>query len=72
MWLYWKLQAVYLEGAEILGEFIIHRAVFWYLLQKFGVTDVEVRESLVAGDPHHQLKIAYYLIIDNKRMMSEG
>ncbi|PIK46654.1 5'-AMP-activated protein kinase catalytic subunit alpha-2 [Apostichopus japonicus] len=40
--------------------------------EKFGVTDVEVRESLVAGDPHHQLKIAYYLIIDNKRMMSEA
>lgn len=40
--------------------------------EKFSVTDTEVRDALMAGDPHHQLRIAYYLIIDNKRMMSEA
>ena len=46
-------------------EFIIHN------LQKFGVTDKEVHSSLLSGDPHDQLAIAYNLIIDNKRIEDE-
>ncbi|XP_025016671.1 5'-AMP-activated protein kinase catalytic subunit alpha-2 isoform X2 [Tetranychus urticae] len=39
--------------------------------EKFGVTDKEVHSSLLSGDPHDQLAIAYNLIIDNKRIEDE-
>ncbi|CAG0892432.1 unnamed protein product [Darwinula stevensoni] len=34
--------------------------------QKFGVSEQEVHNALLSGDPHDQLAIAYHLIIDNK------
>ena len=40
--------------------------------QKFNVKEQEVHNALLAGDPHDQLRIAYYLIIDNKRIMDES
>ncbi|XP_053209745.1 5'-AMP-activated protein kinase catalytic subunit alpha-2-like [Panonychus citri] len=39
--------------------------------EKFGVSDKEVHSSLLSGDPHDQLAIAYNLIIDNKRIEDE-
>ncbi|KAK9736818.1 Adenylate sensor of SNF1-like protein kinase [Popillia japonica] len=39
---------------------------------KFGVTEVEVHNALLSGDPHDQLAIAYHLIIDNKRIADEA
>ena len=41
-------------------------------MQKFNVREGEVQNALMCGDPHDQLRIAYYLIIDNKRIMDEG
>lgn len=40
--------------------------------EKFGVREQEVHSSLLSGDPHDQLAIAYHLIIDNKRMADEA
>ncbi|XP_038049586.1 5'-AMP-activated protein kinase catalytic subunit alpha-2-like isoform X2 [Patiria miniata] len=40
--------------------------------EKFSVKEQEVHSSLLAGDPHDQLRIAYFLIIDNKRIMDEA
>ena len=36
------------------------------------VTEKEVQSALLGGDPHDQLKIAYHLIIDNKRIADES
>jgi len=40
--------------------------------EKFEVTEKEVQSALLGGDPHDQLKIAYHLIIDNKRIADES
>ncbi|KDR21262.1 5'-AMP-activated protein kinase catalytic subunit alpha-2 [Zootermopsis nevadensis] len=40
--------------------------------EKFGVKEHEVHCSLLSGDPHDQLAIAYHLIIDNKRIADEA
>ncbi|CAF4884883.1 5'-AMP-activated protein kinase catalytic subunit alpha-2 [Pieris napi] len=40
--------------------------------EKFSVREQEVHSSLLSGDPHDQLAIAYHLIIDNKRMADEA
>ncbi|XP_030852246.1 5'-AMP-activated protein kinase catalytic subunit alpha-2 [Strongylocentrotus purpuratus] len=40
--------------------------------EKFNVREGEVQNALMCGDPHDQLRIAYYLIIDNKRIMDEA
>lgn len=39
---------------------------------KFGVKESEVHDSLLSGDPHQQLAIAYHLVIDNKRIADEA
>lgn len=39
---------------------------------KFGVKESEVHNSLLSGDPHDQLAIAYHLIIDNKRFADDA
>ncbi|BFG00244.1 5'-AMP-activated protein kinase catalytic subunit alpha-2 [Drosophila madeirensis] len=39
---------------------------------KFGVKELEVHNSLLSGDPHDQLAIAYHLIIDNKRFADDA
>lgn len=41
------------------------------IFQKFGVTEKEVQNALLSGDPHDQLAIAYHLIVDNKRIEDE-
>lgn len=40
--------------------------------QKFSVTDQEVHDALLSGNPHHQLAIAYHLIVDNKGIEDEA
>lgn len=40
--------------------------------EKFNVRAVEVHQSLLSGDIHDQLAIAYHLIIDNKRIADEA
>lgn len=39
---------------------------------KFEVDEQEVWHSVLGGDPHDQLQIAYHLIIDNKRIANEA
>lgn len=39
---------------------------------KFGVTEQDVQDAVMAGDTHDQLFIAYHLIIDNKRIEEEA
>ena len=38
---------------------------------KFCVTEAEVHSALLGGDPQDQLRIAYHLIVDNKRIADE-
>nr|XP_027196161.1 5'-AMP-activated protein kinase catalytic subunit alpha-2-like [Dermatophagoides pteronyssinus] len=40
--------------------------------EKFGVTEQEVHDSLLSGDAHDQLAIAYHLIVDNKGIEDEA
>ncbi|KPL96809.1 5'-AMP-activated protein kinase catalytic subunit alpha-2-like protein [Sarcoptes scabiei] len=40
--------------------------------EKFGVTDKEVHNALLSGNPHDQLAIAYHLIVDNKGIEDEA
>lgn len=47
---------------EIIGE----------ICDKFGVTEQDVHDAIVAGDAHDQLNIAYHLIMDNKRIEDEA
>nr|XP_024214640.1 5'-AMP-activated protein kinase catalytic subunit alpha-2-like [Halyomorpha halys] len=39
---------------------------------KFGVKEHEVHDALLSDDQHDQLRIAYHLIIDNKRIADEA
>lgn len=39
--------------------------------EKFSVSDKEVHNALLSGNPHDQLAIAYHLIVDNKRIEDE-
>lgn len=39
---------------------------------KFGVSEQDVHDAIMAGDPHDQLNIAYHLIMDNKRIEDEA
>lgn len=41
-------------------------------LQKLNCSESDVRWAIKNGDPHDQLKIAYHLILDNKRMKMLG
>jgi 5'-AMP-activated protein kinase catalytic alpha subunit len=36
------------------------------------VSENEVHNALMSGDPHDQLAIAYHLIIDNRRIADEA
>ena len=36
------------------------------------MTELEVQEALLSGDPQDQIAIAYNLIIDNKRFVDES
>lgn len=40
--------------------------------EKFSVTDKEVHNALLSGNPHDQLAIAYHLIVDNKGLEDEA
>lgn len=39
---------------------------------KFGVSEQDVHDAILTGDPRDQLAIAYHLIIDNKRIEDEA
>ena len=39
--------------------------------RKFCVTEAEVHSALLGGDPQDPLRIAYHLIVDNKRIADE-
>lgn len=39
---------------------------------KFGVSEQDVHDAIMTGDPHDQLNIAYHLIMDNKRIEDEA
>lgn len=41
--------------------------LFGISLQKFQVESSEVQSAILSEDQHNQLKIAYNLIVDNKR-----
>ena len=43
-----------------------------FCLQKFGVETSDVRLALASDDSKDQLLIAYYLILDNRRINAEG
>ena len=54
---------------------LIHPFLIPFPLQvcdKFEVEEQEVWNSVLGGDPHDQLQIAYHLIIDNKRIADEA
>ncbi|XP_077290028.1 AMP-activated protein kinase alpha subunit isoform X2 [Arctopsyche grandis] len=51
---------------------IIDTSAILEVCDKFGVKENEVHYSLLSGDPHDQLAIAYHLIIDNKRIADEA
>jgi len=42
-----------------------------FIIKKFAVSDKEVHNALLSGNPHDQLAIAYHLIVDNKRIEDE-
>ena len=67
LWHYIDWPAIYIYRMSAYSS--INYGYFW---QKFSVKETEVQNSLLCGDPHDQLRIAYYLIIDNKRIMDEG
>lgn len=50
--------------------------VFYYIIfftqQKLNCHETDVRWAIKNGDTHDQLKIAYHLILDNKRMRMLG
>jgi 5'-AMP-activated protein kinase catalytic alpha subunit len=41
------------------------------LCEKFGCKEEDVTTALLSGDPHHNLVIAYNLVVDNKRIADE-
>lgn len=41
--------------------------IYLVILQKFQVDSAEVQSAILSEDQHNQLKIAYNLIVDNKR-----
>ncbi|XP_071799712.1 5'-AMP-activated protein kinase catalytic subunit alpha-2-like isoform X2 [Asterias amurensis] len=61
----------YLFPRHNFDDSIIDNEAVREVCEKFNVKEQEVHNALLAGDPHDQLRIAYYLIIDNKRIMDE-
>lgn len=51
---------------------IIDTIAVFEVCEKFGAKESEVHNSLLSGDRHDQLAIAYHLIIDNKRFADEA
>ncbi|KAH8379572.1 hypothetical protein KR009_005653 [Drosophila setifemur] len=51
---------------------VIDTLVVAEVCTKFVVKEAEVHNSLLGGDPHDQLAIAYHLIIDNKRFADDA
>ncbi|XP_072023614.1 5'-AMP-activated protein kinase catalytic subunit alpha-2-like isoform X3 [Amphiura filiformis] len=62
----------YLFPKDDFDSSIIDQDAIREVCEKFGVNEQEIQTSLLTGDTHDQLRIAYYLIIDNKRIMDEA
>ncbi|XP_022087358.1 5'-AMP-activated protein kinase catalytic subunit alpha-2-like [Acanthaster planci] len=62
----------YLFPRNDFDDSIVDTEAIREVCEKFNVKEQEVHNSLLAGDPHDQLRIAYFLIIDNKRFMDEA
>lgn len=54
------------------GTSTIDYDIIGEVCDKFGVSEQDVHEAIMAGDPHDQLNIAYHLIMDNKRIEDEA
>ena len=46
--------------------------IYYFTQQKLNCHETDVRWAIKNGDTHDQLKIAYHLILDNKRMRMLG
>lgn len=59
---------VYLFPSSELESDIIDQECLAQVCEKLNCHETDVRWAIKNGDPHDQLKIAYHLILDNKRM----
>lgn len=59
---------VYLFPSALLESDIIDQECLAQVCEKLNCHETDVRWAIKNGDPHDQLKIAYHLILDNKRM----
>ncbi|XP_070563825.1 5'-AMP-activated protein kinase catalytic subunit alpha-2-like [Ptychodera flava] len=63
---------VYLFPQDDYDDSFIDGDAIKEVCEKFNTREAEVQSAILAGDPHDQLRIAYHLIIDNKRIMDEA
>lgn len=54
------------------GTTVIDYDTIGEVCDKLGVTEQDVHDAIMAGDPHDQINIAYHLIMDNKRIEDEA
>jgi len=59
---------VYLFPSSTLESDIVDQECLTLVCEKLNCGESDVRWAIKNGDPHDQLKIAYHLILDNKRM----
>ncbi|KAJ7372972.1 serine threonine-protein kinase [Desmophyllum pertusum] len=59
---------VYLFPSSTLESDIVDQECLTLVCEKLNCSESDVRWAIMNGDPHDQLKIAYHLILDNKRM----
>lgn len=59
---------VYLFPSSTLESDIVDQECLAIVCEKLNCGESDVRWAIKNGDPHDQLKIAYHLILDNKRM----
>ncbi|XP_071953487.1 5'-AMP-activated protein kinase catalytic subunit alpha-2-like [Antedon mediterranea] len=62
----------YLFPSNALEDNIMDVDAIRDVCEKFQVKEQEVQSAILSGDPHDQLRIAYFLIVDNKRIMDEA
>ncbi|CAH3129562.1 unnamed protein product [Pocillopora meandrina] len=59
---------VYLFPSSCLESDMVDQECLALVCEKLNCSESDVRWAIKNGDPHDQLKIAYHLILDNKRM----
>ncbi|XP_058955925.2 5'-AMP-activated protein kinase catalytic subunit alpha-2-like isoform X1 [Pocillopora verrucosa] len=59
---------VYLFPSSCLESDMVDQECLVLVCEKLNCSESDVRWAIKNGDPHDQLKIAYHLILDNKRM----